>query len=227
MRIPYFVVMYIGKATGMASLATIARIILTALLSLLFCTLELVGPIWAVVCLTIPVAMEVLISRIFAAPFLKSLKPCPENPPGAKEIFNFNLPLSVGGYFLSASAIILAGFIARAPDPDRILPVYYLALGLANPVAFAATRIQTIVLVFPPQSGNDRRTFRFCLAAGAVLGILPLLFIIPGLAEFYFIRLQKLGAAGSSACQNDRGVSDFFSPSVWPSGPSAKVWQPG
>jgi hypothetical protein len=194
LRIPYFVVMYLGKATGMASLATIARIILTALLSLLFCTLDLVGPIWAVVCLTIPVAMEVLISRIFAAPFLKSLKSCPENPPGAKEIFNFNLPLSVGGYFLSASAIILAGFIARSPDPDRILPVYYLALGLANPVAFAATRIQTIVLAFPPQSSKDSRTFRFCLMAGAVLGILPLIFILPGLAEFYFIKLQKLGA---------------------------------
>jgi hypothetical protein len=138
--------------------------------------------------------MEVLISRIFAAPFLKSLKSCPEKPPGAKEIFNFNLPLSVGGYFLSASAIILASFIARAPDPDRILPVYYLALGLANPVAFAATRLQTIVLAFPPQSGKDSRTFRFCLKAGIVLGILPLIFVLPGFAEFYFIRLQKLNA---------------------------------
>ena len=194
MRLPYFVVMYLGKATGKASLATIVRILLTALLSLLFCTLELVGPIWAVVCLTIPVAMEVLISRIFATPFLKSLESCPEDPPGAMEIFKFNLPLSVGGYFLSASAVILAAFIARTPDPDRILPVYYLALGLANPVAFAATRIQTIVLAFPPQSAKDRRTFRFCLAAGAVLGILPLIFILPGLAEFYFIKLQKLGA---------------------------------
>ena len=194
LRIPYFVVMYLGKATGMASLATIVRILLTASLSFLFCTLELVGPIWAVGCLTIPVVMELLISRIFAAPFLKALKSCPENPPGAKEIFNFNLPLSVGGYFLSASAVILAGFIARAADPDRILPVYYLALGLANPVAFAATRIQTIVLAFPPQSGEDNRTFRFCLTAGVVLGILPLIFVIPGLAEFYFIGLQKLGA---------------------------------
>jgi hypothetical protein len=110
------------------------------------------------------------------------------------EIFKFNLPLSVGGYFLSASAVILAAFIARTPDPDRILPVYYLALGLANPVAYAATRIQTIVLAFPPQSANDRRTFRFCLWAGAVLGVLPLIFILPGLAEFYFIKLQKLGA---------------------------------
>jgi hypothetical protein len=194
LRIPYFVVMYLGKATGMASLATIVRIFLTASLSLLFCTLNWVGPFWAVGCLTIPVVMEVLISRIFAAPYLQSLKPCQDKPPGAGEIFNFNLPLSVGGYFLSASAVILAGFIARAAEPDRILPVYYLALGLANPVAFAATRIQTIVLAFPPQSDVDSRTFRFCLTAGIVLGIIPLIFVIPGIAEFYFIRLQKLSA---------------------------------
>jgi hypothetical protein len=192
LRIPYFVVMYIGKATGKASFATIGRITLTALLSPLFCFLGLVGPVWAVVCLTIPVAIEVLLSRIFADPFLKSLISSPESPPSAREIFWFNLPLSIGGYFLSVSAIILAGFIARAPDPDRILPVYYLALGLANPMAFAATRIQTIVLAFPPQSKTDRRTLHFALAAGFVLGLLPLTFSLPGLIEFYYIQLQKL-----------------------------------
>jgi hypothetical protein len=192
LRIPYFVVMYIGRATGKASFATIGRITLTALLSPLFCVLGLVGPVWAVVCLTIPVAMEVLISRIFARPFLASLKPSPGSPPGAGEIFWFNLPLSIGGYFLSVSAIILAGFIARAPDPGRILPVYYLALGLANPMAFAATRIQTIVLTFPPQSNKDRRTLYFALTAGFVLGLLPLVFTLPGLIEFYYVKLQML-----------------------------------
>jgi len=192
LRIPYFVVMYIGKATGKASFATIGRIILTALLSPLFCFLGLVGPVWAVVCLTIPVALEVMMSRIFADPFLKSLESSPDSPPGAREIFWFNLPLSIGGYFLSVSAIILAGFIARAPNPDRILPVYYLALGLANPMAFAATRIQTIVLAFPPQAKNDRRTLHFALAAGFILGILPLIFSLPGLIEFYYVKLQNL-----------------------------------
>ncbi|MEJ2169706.1 MAG: hypothetical protein P8X90_29735, partial [Desulfobacterales bacterium] len=83
LRIPYFVVMYGGQATGIASLATIFRIILTALLSLVFCVLELVGPIWAVVCLSLPVAVEVLVSAIFAAPFLRLLKPSPACPPSA------------------------------------------------------------------------------------------------------------------------------------------------
>jgi len=191
-RIPYFVVMYNGKATGKASLATIGRIILTALLSPLFSNIGLVGPIWAVVCLTVPVALEVLVSRIMAAPFLKDLKPSAEKPPNAKEIFLFTLPLSVGGYFLSISALILGAFIARAPDPERILPIYYLALGLVNPVAYAATRIQTIVLAFPPKSKRDRLTLRFSLVAGVFLGLLPLLFTLPGIIEFYYVRLQNL-----------------------------------
>jgi hypothetical protein len=191
-RIPYFVVMYNGKATGKASLATIGRIILTALLSPLFCNIGLVGPNWAVVCLTIPVALEVVVSRIFAAPFLKDLKPSTAKPPDAKEIFLFTLPLSVGGYFLSIAALILGAFIARAPDPERILPIYYLALGLVNPVAYAATRIQTIVLAFPPKSKRDRLTLRFSLVAGVCLGLLPLLFILPGIIEVYYVRLQNL-----------------------------------
>ncbi len=191
-RIPYFVVMYVGKATGKASVATIARIVLTALLSPLFCMLGWVGPVWAVACLTIPVALEALISGILAAPFIRSLEPCREKPPGVKEIFIFNIPLSIGGYFLVASAIILAAFIARAPDPDRTLPIYYLALGLANPMSFAATRIQAVVIAFPPQSRQDRRTLWFCLAAGTLLGMLPLFFILPGLAELYYVKLQKL-----------------------------------
>ena len=184
--------MYNGKATGKASLATIGRIILTALLSPLFCNTGLVGPNWAVVCLTVPVALEVLVSRILATPFLKDLKPSTQRPPEAKEIFLFTLPLSVGGYFLSISALILGAFIARAPDPEKILPIYFLALGLVNPVAYAATRIQTIVLAFPPKSKRDRLTLRFSLVAGAFLGLLPLLFIIPGIIEIYYVRLQNL-----------------------------------
>jgi hypothetical protein len=192
LRTPYLVIMYVGKATGKASIATVGRIVLTAILSPIFCLMGLVGPIWAVICLTLPVALECLMARLFAQPFLRSLEPSAGVPPRAEEIFFFNLPLSIGGYFLSASAIILGAFIARAPDPERVLPICYLALGLANPVAFAATRIQTVVLAFPPQSHKDRLTFRFTLGAGAVLGLLPLVFILPGLIEIYYVKLQKL-----------------------------------
>ena len=195
LRTPYLVIMYIGKATGKASLATMFRIVVTAVLSPLFCIMDLVGPIWAVVCLTLPVILECLLARLFAHPFLKMLKSSAVTPPSAGEIFFFNLPLSIGGYLLSASAIIMGAFIARAPDPERVLPICYLALGLATPVAFAATRIQTMVLAFPPAASKDRLTFRFALRAGVVLGLLPLIFILPGLIELYYVTLQKLKPA--------------------------------
>ena len=195
LRTPWLVIMYIGKATGKASLATMVRIALTAALSPLFCIMDLVGPVWALVCLTLPVALECLMARLYANPFLKKLKSTAETPPRAGEIFRFNLPLSVGGYLLAASAIIMGAFIARAPDPEHVLPICYLALGLANPVAFAATRIQTTVLAFPPSDIKDHLTFRFALGAGAVLGLLPLIFILPGLIEMYYITLQKLEPA--------------------------------
>ena len=192
LRMPYFVIMYNGKVTGKASLATIGRIIFTALLSPIFCFAGFVGPVWAIVCLTLPVALEVIISRLLAGPLLKNLKSCTDRPPSAKEIILFTLPLSIGGYFLSISALILGAFIARAPDPERIFPIYYLALGLANPVAYAATRLQTIVLAFPPVSRQDNLTLRFSIIAGVCLGLLPLVFILPGLNELYYVELQRL-----------------------------------
>ncbi|MGD9283074.1 MAG: hypothetical protein PVG68_05350 [Desulfobacterales bacterium] len=192
LRTPYLVIMYINKATAKASIATIGRIAFTALLSPIFSNTGLVGPVWAVVCLTLPVALECLVAKLYADPFIKGLNPSMVEIPRASEIFMFNLPLSVGGYLLSASAIIMGAFIARAPDPERVLPVCYLALGLANPLAYAATRIQTTVLAFPPTRLKDPLTFRFAVAAGLCLGMTPLIFILPGLMELYYVTLQKL-----------------------------------
>jgi hypothetical protein len=194
-RIPYFVVMYLGQAAGIASLATIGRVALTAVLSPLFCWTGLVGPVWAVVALTLPVGIEAIVSWAFARPFLKNQPHDPQNAPRLRELFLFSLPLTIGGYFLSLSTILLAGIVARAPEPERMLPVYYLALGLASPVAFAGTRLQTIVLAFPPADRHRRQTLRFAVAAGFLLGLLPLVFILPGPAEFYYVRLQNLNAS--------------------------------
>jgi hypothetical protein len=192
LRLPYQVAMYNGRATGRASMATLGRIVLTAILAYVFCAIGWIGPIWAVICLTIPVLLEVIISMVFARPFLKQLPVGSEPAPKAREIFFFNLPLATGGFFLVFSIMILSAFMARAPEPERILPIFFLAIGLANPVAFAATRLQTVVLAFPPEDSGSKRTFRFSLGVGIVLGLLPLVFILPGLIEFYYVRLQKL-----------------------------------
>jgi hypothetical protein len=184
--------MYNARATGRASLATLMRILLTALLSPLFCMAGLVGPIWAIVCLSLPVALEVLVSWRLAAPFLKRFETAVSRSPGKMELFLFNLPLSFSGYLLSLAAIVLGAFIARAADPERMLPTYYLALGLATPVAYGSTRLQEVVLAFAPPHRADRRTLRFSLVAGSILGLLPLVFILPGLAELYYVQLQNL-----------------------------------
>jgi hypothetical protein len=195
LRIPYQVSMYNGLAAGRASVATLMRIVITALLSPLFVYMGAVGPIWAVVCLTLPVGLEVIASAILAAPFIKALHSSGAAPPTRKELLLFNLPLSVGGYLLSLSGILLGAFIARAAFPERMLPAYYLALGLATPVAFGATRLQEVVLTFHPKQGKDPRIFYFALAAGTVMGLLPLIFILPGLAEVYYVGLQNLAPA--------------------------------
>jgi len=194
-RIPYFVVMYIGQATGIASLATIGRVTLTAVLSPLFCMAGLVGPVWAVVALTLPVGLESIVSWAFARPFLKNQPAAPGTPPRLRDLLGFTLPLTGGGYFLSLATVLLAGIMARAPDPERMIPVYYLALGLASPVAFGATRMQTIVLAFPPADRFQGQTLRFAVAAGCILGLLPLVFILPGLDRFYYVQLQNLDPA--------------------------------
>jgi len=198
MRIPYQVSMYNGLASIRASSATIMRIAITALLAPLFCRWGAVGPIWAVVCLTLPVALEVAASAVLAAPFIKQLRSSDEKPPTKRTLFFFNLPLSISGYLLTVSAILVGAFIARAAEPERMLPAYYLALGLAAPAAFGATRLQEVVLSFHPADGKDRRTLPFALGAGLFLGLLPLLFTLPGLAQWYYVGLQKLDPADLS-----------------------------
>ena len=190
-RIPFQVAMYNARATGKASLATILRILLTAILSPLFCLAETVGPLWAVVCLSFPVGLEVAASAWLARPYLARLE-ASAAAPTKKEIFLFNLPLSIGGSLLSLSSILLGAFIAHAASPERMLPAYYLAIGLATPVAYGATRLLEVVLSFPPAFEADRRTLNFALTAGGVLGILPLIFILPGLSDLYYVRLQNL-----------------------------------
>jgi len=192
MRIPYQVSMYNVRRTARASAATILRIALTAVLSPIFCLTGLVGPLWAIVCLTIPVALEVAMSRWLAGPSVRDLKSSEDPLVSKKEMFLFNLPLSIGGYLLSLSAIMLGAFIARAAEPERMLPVYHLALGLATPLAFGATRTREVVLAFMPAREDRWRTLVFTFYAGLVMGMLPLIFTLPGICEMYYVKLQNL-----------------------------------
>ncbi|MBN2576010.1 MAG: hypothetical protein JXP73_15715 [Deltaproteobacteria bacterium] len=194
-RNPYQVLLYNHGAAGRASAATFARIALTLVMAPLFCAAGLVGPRWAMVCQAIPVALETAISRWYSRPFAAALPADSPAPPSARKILLFTLPLSLGGFLLTLSSMILGGVIARAAYPERMLPAYYLAVGLANPAAYAASRVQNVVIAFPPRSREDNRVLRFSAVAGAGLSFVPLLFLLPGLAQWYYLGVQRLPPA--------------------------------
>lgn len=201
-RNPYQVLLYNNGAPGRASSATFVRIGVTLALSPLFCSWGLVGPRWAMVCQIIPVGLEVLVSWWFSRPFAASLPDSladghPEGVarPTRWHILLFTLPLSLGGFLMTLSSMILGAVIARSGSPEHMLPAYYLAVGIANPAAYAASRVQNVVISFPPGSSDDTRVFKFSMVAGAIMSFIPLLFILPGLADWYYVSVQRLPVA--------------------------------
>lgn len=193
LRNPYQTALLVARASGKASVATMGRILLTGLMTLGFTLAGWVGVGAAIVCLSLPVGLEVLCSVLLARPYVKLLPKGPGKAPSLGELFGFVLPLSAGGVVLALSGPILGAFIARAGEPERTLPVYYLAMGLASPMAFSASRIQSMVLAFSPVKEEIGNTLqRFSWKAGVFLGVIPLLFLAPPLAETYYVFLQKL-----------------------------------
>jgi hypothetical protein len=197
-RNPYEVLLLNNGASGRVSAATFARIALTLALAPLFVRAGLVGPRWAVVCQSIPVGVEVAVAWYFSRPFASVFPQVDDNVLKRRAIIWFNLPLSLGGFLMTLSGMLLGAVIARSNQPERMLPAYYLAVGLANPMAYAATRLQNVVLRFPPRSRTDRLTRRFALRAGVIVSFVPLVFLLPALSHWYYVSLQRLAPADLS-----------------------------
>jgi len=197
-RNPYEVLLLNNGASGRVSAATFARIALTLALAPLFVRAGLVGPRWAVVCQSIPVGVEVAVAWYFSRPFASVFPQVDDNVLRRRAIIWFNLPLSLGGFLMTLSGMLLGAVIARSNQPERMLPAYYLAVGLANPMAYAATRLQNVVLRFPPRSRTDRLTRRFALRAGTIVSFVPLVFLLPALSHWYYVSLQRMAPADLS-----------------------------
>jgi hypothetical protein len=195
LRNPYQVALLVARESGKASAATLMRIALTGLLTVVFSLAGWVGVGPAVICLTLPVLVEVWASAILARPYIQKLERGDSSVPGISQMVQFVMPLSAGGLILALSGPLLGAFMARAPEPERTLPVYYLAMGLTSPMAFSASRIQSVVLAFAPQRLGGRQLSSFAFKVGLVLGMIPLFFILPPLAEIYYVSLQKLPTA--------------------------------
>jgi len=193
LRNKHVIALYNEKRSGLANTATLCRIVITASLAPLFVRLGLTGHLWGILAMTLPVFGEVLLTRHFARPFIANLmdREFDERAPLGK-LLRFTIPLSFGGIMLSLSGFMIAVFLSRADNPGQTLAIHYIVMGIVNPLGFAALRMQSVVIGFPPALYGRRRILSFAALAGTAL-CLPLLTLqIPAVADWYFGRVQNL-----------------------------------
>ena len=195
LRNPYLAQLLVEKRSGAANLATLARVGLALALAPAMIRLGLVGHAWGALAITLPLVAETWLTRRFALPGMRALA----DAPGAEtasvgEQFRFTMPLSFGGVMISATMLGTAYFLGHAPDAAAALPVHYVVTGLFNPVSFAALRMQSVTIAFPPgEDGVDRRApGAFAAMVGAAMCLILLLPQIPAFARLYFVRVQNL-----------------------------------
>ena len=189
------VVLFNRYESGKANVATVWRIVVTLACAVLFPRVGWVGAGWGLFALTTGVVIELVITWAYARPFVRMLK---ETMLEVKELtarelcaltweqFRFTLPLSLGSFLLMLSPLIIAAFVGRTANPTDMLAIHYVTLGVANPVAYAALRMQPVSIQFQPEYPGDRRLLVYALVAGAVLGLIPLAFSLPSLGNWYF-----------------------------------------
>lgn len=187
------VALYNARASTSANWATVARIALTGAIVPLFIKMQWVGYAMGMVATTIPVLLETLLAYALARPYVAALQSAEHAPAPLKTQFTFTVPISFGGVLLAISSFMVGAFIARAPDPLRMLPIHYVTMGVINPVSYAALRIQAVVISFASETDRHAHAvLRFAIIAGAILAIFPLAVQIPAVAEWYFGSIQNL-----------------------------------
>lgn len=190
------VVLFNNLQSGKANTATFIRILLTMACAAVFPRIGLVGAYWGLLALTLGCIVEYIITWLYARPYVRTLL----SEEGADAAvgdsvatqFRFTLPLSLGGFLLMVSPLIVAAFVGRTENAADMLAIHYVTLGVANPVAYAALRMQAVAIEFPPEYRGDHRLLWFALAAGAVLGIIPFIFSLPHLGGWYFGSYQNV-----------------------------------
>jgi hypothetical protein len=213
-RTPYIVIMFIRGAGNHILLGGVTRVLLTLLLTSFLCRVGAVGIFWAVFALTIPIGMESLILRYFANHHIWRL-PTGDVPPRRREILSFSLTLSLGSAMLSLSGFMLGAFVARAPNPEQMLPVYYIVFAAVSTIASSTIRIQTTTLAFYGKSpAGNRRIFIFALVAGGILGLSHLILLHPSLLDWYYVKLQNLSPADLPLVKTTSLAMVLFAPSV-------------
>ena len=197
------VVLFNNLESGKANTATFVRILVTLACSAVFPHVGWVGPWWGLFALTAGVWIETLVTWHFARPFVAELPNRPKGGVVASDLpvsapsllleqFRFTMPLALGGFLLSCSPLVIAAFVSRSADAADMLAIHYVTLGVANPVAFAALRIQTVSVKFLPEYPGDRRLLVYAVVAGLLLGVIPLAFATPWIGDWYFGTFQNV-----------------------------------
>ena len=215
------VVLFNHLESGKANNATLVRIALTLACSLTLPRWGLTGPGWGMTVMTAGVLTEWIITWLYARPYVQALREARTGLPwkrsGREDLlaarrrwllvagqFRFMLPLSLGSFVLAISPLAIAGFVGRAAySPEVMLATHYVTIGVANPVGFAALRMQAVAIAFPPEFPGDRRTLWYALGAGAIFGLALLVFSCPAVADAYFgvyqnVRPEHLSFARSA-----------------------------
>jgi len=208
------VVLFNNYESGKANVATLVRIAVTLLCAAVFPQLGWVGAGWGLFALTFGVVVELIVTWYYARPYVALLPNRPDESRSVKsksksgmstvlsststqdfdsqtlsltwDQFKFTLPLSLGGFLLMLSPLIIAAFVGRTANAADMLAIHYVTLGIANPVAYAALRMQAVSIQFPPEYPGDRRLLVYAVIVGAILGFVPLAFSFPGLGNWYF-----------------------------------------
>ena len=185
------VVLFNNYESGKANNATILRILVTLALSYFFPALGWIGPDWGLLALTLGVWCEYLLTWYYARPYVAELQsPALNSQPSTLNLlfeqFRFTMPLALGGFLLATSPLVIASFVGRTADAADMLVIHYVTLGVANPVAYGALRMQPVAVKFLPEYPGDRRLLWYAIAVGLLLGVIPLAFATPWLAHLYF-----------------------------------------
>ena len=195
------VVLFNNYESGKANVATFVRILVTLVCAAFFPRVGWVGAAWGLSALTLGTCVEYVVTWVYARPYVQNLR---QTQLDAKELtakdlcaltweqFHFTLPLSLGGFLLMLSPLIIAAFVGRTANPQDMLAIHYVTLGVANPVAYAALRMQAVSIQFQPEYEGDRRLLVYAVIAGLCLGIIPFVFSLPFVGNWYFGHYQNV-----------------------------------
>ena len=198
------VVLFNNYESGKANNATFIRIAVTLACAAVFPKLGWVGAAWGLFALTLGTIVEYIVTWLYARPYVAQLpnRPTPTSQPLnistsqhlnlTWEQFHFTLPLSLGGFLLMLSPLCIAAFVGRTVNSADMLAIHYVTLGVANPVAYAALRMQAVSIQFQPEYEGDRRLLVYAVFAGLILGVIPFLFSLPFVGNWYFGHYQNV-----------------------------------